>query len=434
MSKKFKKVGFLLIIVFYAVGWASNSSAETIKDLFDALKQQPQYKIDMSVQEITELSKQSVTDKFYPKVGLFGTFEHYNSATNLRPVPPTEVASLTKHRDPLPFAKTIERMGVQFSMPVFVKELFSASKKLKALSKSTKVKKQLTYIQNEALVLTLDANLLYLSHLENAMKARKNSLLKTLEDVKLKVKVGRAPESSLDKIEDAINSLEIALNDIEIKKNLIFSNIESLTGIELSAPIEINMKSNIQEGEIFPLKPLELSVEAKEAEVQENYDKLFPKVYLTATYSKNYAQDDVMFSEDVDRDYGRYMISVNIPLFEKTTYTNIKKSKIILNKERYKLRKTKIELTAEAKAMKKQLVLLDKSIVSSKKSIDSKKNLLEIAKVSFNEGRMIEEEYLRYEDNLLNAQAKLYEIVSKKWQTIAKLAVIYGNDLIGVVK
>jgi len=42
--------------------------------------------------------------------------------------------------------------------------------------------------------------------------------------------------------------------------------------------------------------------------------------------------------------------------------------------------------------------------------------------------------YLRYEDALLNAKAKEYQVISQKWQTIGKLGVIYGNDLDEVVE
>jgi len=47
---------------------------------------------------------------------------------------------------------------------------------------------------------------------------------------------------------------------------------------------------------------------------------------------------------------------------------------------------------------------------------------------------MSEEEYLRYEEALLQAQSKLFEVEAKKWQALAQLAVIYGDDLEEVVE
>ena len=78
--------------------------------------------------------------------------------------------------------------------------------------------------------------------------------------------------------------------------------------------------------------------------------------------------------------------------------------------------------------------MLNQSINLARKSIVNQQQLLKIAKVAFLDHRMSEEEYLRYEDALAKAKASLYGFEAKKWQDIAQLAVIYGNDLKRIVK
>jgi len=66
--------------------------------------------------------------------------------------------------------------------------------------------------------------------------------------------------------------------------------------------------------------------------------------------------------------------------------------------------------------------------------VESQKKLLAYAKVAFDTGRLIEEEYLRYEEKLLEAQSRALEARAKYWQALAQLAVLYGNDLAELVE
>ncbi|HFB53805.1 MAG TPA: hypothetical protein ENJ67_03655, partial [Sulfurimonas autotrophica] len=68
------------------------------------------------------------------------------------------------------------------------------------------------------------------------------------------------------------------------------------------------------------------------------------------------------------------------------------------------------------------------------KSIQNKEKLLKIAKVNYNSGRLSTEEYLRYEDDVVSAKAKLYEAKAQKWQTQMELAVIYANNIEEMVR
>jgi outer membrane protein TolC len=341
---------------------------------------------------------------------------------------------LTPAGKPYQFAQTIERVGGKVTMPLFVKSLFSLTKKAKALAQSAKLKKELNFYQNEALILGSDATWRYLDALEDSLKARKRSIEKMYEDTKVKVESGRAPGIALDKMDESINRLDIAINDVAIKKTQVQSQIESLTGMELDAPVPFVQKSEVKSDEIFALKPLQYLLEAKEKGVRAAYDALYPKLALNAMWSENYSQRDVWQGDDVHRSYGNYTLGLSMPIFVKSDYTAIEQAKVDVMKEKFRLAKTKQQLEAQAKTLKRSLQLYKESISLAQKSVQNRNNLLAYAKVALQAGRLTEEEYLRYEEGLLDAQSKVFEAQMKRWQTMAQIAVIYGNDLKTIVE
>ena len=92
------------------------------------------------------------------------------------------------------------------------------------------------------------------------------------------------------------------------------------------------------------------------------------------------------------------------------------------------------ELKAEADMLEGSLPLLDNSYKLYTQSVADKQKLLDIAKVSYESGRISTEEYLRYEDALVAKKAELYKVEATKWQTLMQLAVIYGNNIEEMVK
>ncbi len=407
--------------------------ASTLSELFQALKKQPIIKADQKNLEITKLKKQKVKDEFYPKFSFFATYEQYNSYTNLRPVPPNEANILMQKREPLPFAKNIQRVGTSFSMPLFIKELFTLSKKVDFLVKAAKLKKELNIYKNEAIILASYANLNYIDKLQKALIARKRSLLKTYEDVKIKVQSQKTAPIALDKISSALDSIDITMQKLIIKKSEAIQNIESLTGIDKIEIQDITQKEEIKKDEIFALKPLKAKLKATQLNLQAKKEKLLPKLSMEGKWSENYAQKDATLKKDVHRGYGYIAIKLVLPI-SKGDISDIELAKKELLKENYEISKTKMDLKAQAKSFEKQLKIYYKTIQIAKKKIEKQKNLLTFAKTAFEVGRITEEEYLRYENSLLDAQADLEELKAKKWQTLAKLAVIYGNDLERIVE
>ncbi len=419
--------------VFMLVVFAVSLQAVTITQLFDAIKKQPTTKIDEISSKMAQIAQDRVSAGYYPKVDLFASYTHYNSPTNLIPLDPDATAKLAGQS--LPFSQTIQKVGIGASVPLFVKELGDLSQKAKYLAKSATLKKELNFYQNEALILGSNATLEYLNNLLLSLKATQKSLLKTKEDLQISVNSGRMPGIAIDKIDENLNQLDININNINIKKATLISNIENLTGLEIKNPAKMELITDVKEGEIFALKPLQEVINASMSDFQATYAKrYYPKVAFNVMWSENYTQDDSRLGNSVHEGYGYYQLGISMPLYNRGEDVDMQIKKIQIMKDKMKLKKSEQELKAEVKALQKELILLEKSKKLKKTNIEKNENLLRYAKVSFDEGRMTEEDYLVYEDKLLSAKSSYYETVSQKWQDIAKLAVIYGNDLKGVVR
>jgi outer membrane protein TolC len=409
-------------------------NATTMTELFDALSNQPITKLDtVSFQKAT-LTKGKIDSLYYPKVDLFGNYTHYNSSTNLIPVDPITTAKLTKDNDAFPFAQSIEQIGLKVSMPLFIKELSTLSKKADALIESSKLKKRLNLYQNEALIVGYNASLEYLYNLLLALNQTKSSLYITLKDIKVSVNSGRTPAIALYKIEEKLNSLDISINNIELQKIQILSNIEDLTSIEIVKPLKMKQISKIDKRKLFALEPLNKNLDASRLDLQAIKEKKnYPKVSLNLMWSENYTSNTVNNQYDKEG-YGYYQVGMEMPLYNKSLDTDIEIGKIAVMKNRLKLEKSRHSLIVEAKKIEREITLLRVSEDLTLINIKKRDRLLKYAKVDLDIGRMTEEDYLQYEDDLLQAKAKYYEIGSKKWQNLAKLAVIYGNDLKGIIK
>jgi len=425
---------FKFLSIFF-LGVCLNLHATTILDLFEAINHQPISKLDNIHTHIEKLAKDRSDAAYYPIVNGFAAYTHYNSPTNMRPVDPISSSSLMADDQSIPFSKTIEKFGVNFSVPIFMKELSDLSHKTEFLLQSSKLKKRLNYFQNEAIVLGANANLQYLENLISSLYATKQSILSTKKRVEVGVDIGRTPIIVLDKLEEKLNQLDISINNIKIKELELISTIENLTGIELKKSVSMQRVSSINKNEFFALKPLEKTILASKSDLKATKAKrYYPKVSLSAMWSENYASHDVYKDDDVHVGYGYYELGVLIPLYNKEEDVSIQLKKIAIMKNKMQLEKTKKEIKTTVKALEKNINLLEHSEKLNDINIKKREKLLKYAKVAYEQGRMIEEDYLSYEDKLLSAKANYFETISQKWQSIAKLSVIYGNDLKGIVR
>jgi len=415
-------LGLILLCITHSAG------AMTITDLFNTLKKQPVTELDVLQTRSAELGVQAVYDRFYPELtGIIG-YDKYSSPTNWRPVVPTETASILANHGTLPFSETLARFGGQLSIPFFVKELFSLGKRAERLADSSRVKQQLNLFEHQAILVTANAHLVHMSSLKKALDSRKASLEKTRDDVANQVKSGRLPESELIRMDEAINQIDLLFNQAMQQESGLRRNIESLTGILLREPVSLTKVDTLNKEALLALKPIGKNIEAREFSVQAAKDKLYPKVVGTARWFQNYGEG-YNTGEDIDGDYGSYGISLQMPIFNKPSYTAIEKAKIDLRREKNRFAQAKIELQAKADDLGRTLNLLDHSKELAKKSVGHERELLKVAKVAYGSGRLVQEEYLRNEEKVLSAEASYYLTEARWWETFATLAVLYGNNL-----
>jgi len=408
--------------------------AQSIPELFDALKSHSQIKSDTMLVKKSEIQKEMANASLYPKIDLFASYDNYNEATGMLPVPPNTMIGMVK--DPTiaqPFSTNIYKAGAKFSMPLFVKSIYSTAKKAEAMQRSAKAKKQINILKNEALIVGANANFLYLVSLKKALEGKEKSLQETKKTIQIKVDNGRSPASALYKINDSLNEISISKNNIELQKKKLISSIASLTGIYLDTPVTMKQIENYHKGSFGSLQPLQEKIKADKINMKAQKEKLYPALYAHGSYvyskAKAYNND-----ENINEEYGNVGLLLNIPLLEMNQYSSISLAKIELQSSEIELEKARDELTSEAQMLEASLPLLDNSLKLYTQSIQNKKKLLAIAKVNYNNGRLSTEEYLRYEDAVVTQEANLYKTEATKWQTLMRLAVIYANNIEEMVK
>ena len=407
--------------------------AITINDLFNALKQNPSTKLDELSVKTIEVSQGLVTANLLPKLDLVGSYEHFNSPTNLLPVTPKESSTFKNPNIPQPFGKDIGRIGVTFSMPLFVKSLYTTRDKIKHLKLSANVKKKLNFIQKEAMIVGANSSWKYLLNLKQALFTKQKSIQKSKFSLEVAVKNGRCPKAALYKIDEALNQIEININQIDMKiaeaKNIIYE----LTNINLKKPVKITKVKNINMRNFLALKPLLEKQKASKLGIKASREKLYPSFVIKGKYMYNQT-DAYNNDKEIDRDYSSIGLYLKMPIFDKVALQNIQKAKVDYLKSKEMIKKIELSLKAKANNLKTTLPLLEKSIRLARQSVQNQKKLLKIAKVAYKSQRMTEEEYLRYEDALASAKANLYLLESKKLQTISSLGVLYGNNLQRIFK
>jgi hypothetical protein len=406
-----------------------NLNATSITELFNGLSNQPITKIDMINTQKAIISKKKIEAISMPKIDFFGNYTHYNSATNLKPIDPITTTKLTQNHDAIPFARNIAKIGIKISMPLFIKELSTLNQKANLLIQSSKLKKELNLYQNEALIVGYNSSLEYLDNLLLALNQTEESIKTTREHINISVNAGRTPAIALDKIDEKLNNLKIYINNIKLKKIELISKIETLTNIKIENHLDMKQVAQIDKSKIFALESIEKNLDASRLNLQATKEKRnYPKVSFNIAWNENYTINTINNKNDKEG-YGYYQIGMQMPIYNKSLDNDIELNKISIMKNQLKLENTKQNLDIEGKKIQKELDLLESSEDLTLQNIQKKEELLKYAKVAFEQGRMTEEDYLRYEDNLLESKAKYYNITSQKWQKIAKLAVIYGNDL-----
>ena len=404
----------------------SLANATTLTTLFNKLKQNAHTKSDILAILQSRVNQKAIEAKLYPKLNLKLSANHYTFNNALRPLTPKESKLLAN--SPQPFGHNIYKETIIFSMPIYVKSIYTLEESAKVMQLSQRAKKRLNLIKNQALIVGADANLRYLEELEGALKHKKQRLLTIKRITKKAIKLGRLPESELFKIDDKISQIDISQLDIKLSKEKLKESINSLTGLYLKHSVAIKKVQKIRKNSFLALQPLKIALRANYLRAKAAKEQRYPTVTMHSSYTLSqtnaYNTDSL-----VHENYGSIGIDANIPLYNRELNENIELKKLEVLKSKIVIKKIEDELKAKAKRLQKSLIMLYKEKRYYAKSIKNKRRLLNIARVSYENQMMSIEEYLRYQDDLIYQEANIFKVKAKITETQAQLAMLYGNNL-----
>ncbi len=432
-KKKSRKLKTVLIVLFFPV-LLQAQEVSNIGVLFDSLKTHPQTKAGELNMEKALLGKRMVTGMLYPTIDVFGSYNYASDPSGMMPIAPNDLLAMVK--DPTiaqPFSENILRAGASVSMPIFVKSIYTMAAKAKTMYKSAEEKAYIDLLKNEAMIVSLNANLKYMNGMIDALAKKKQSIEKTKEIIEIQVNNQRAPKSALLKISDALNQIELVKSNIELKKSQAISMIQSLTGIYLEKDIPMEQIGTYTDTGLVALNPLKYKIEAERLGARAEKEKLWPMLVTKANYNHAIAK---AYNNDgkVNTDFTTFNLVLKIPIFRKSQYAKIKKANLEVQSLENDLAQKELELTAQAKQLQMNLKILERQVKLYKQSIQDKEGLLKVAKAAYKSNRMTIEDYLKYEDDYVMEQSKFYKADAEKWQTLMKLAVIYGNNIENIVR
>ena len=408
------------------------SAAElNITTLLEAAGKQPDMQSSQLAVETTAMQLEQARSELYPKLSAFGNYERYNSPTNLRPMPPTEVNVAAG--DSLPFSKEIKRYGLKVELPLFVKGLYTLADKVKKVQQGNEIGHALKLVTRQAEVVSLDASFAYITDLNVAIAARLLSLQKTRDDLQLAVDNGRVPESELLRLDTSINSLQKQQNDLQIQKLTLINQLKQLTGLAIDHPVPLTQQRPVVDGAFLRQKQQQMSVAAAEKEVQRTEDQYYPTVKLVGAITENYGTA-YNTDDSINRSYNYLGINISLPLFDLSLGSATDLARVQLHREQQQLAQVQIDVATEADTLRRQLPLLEKSQALALQSLNNSKKVLEIARVAYRNGRVTTEEYLKNETEVLDAEAAFHQTNRDRWQVICRQAILFGDDLTGVVQ
>ncbi len=410
---------------------ASPARAVDITTLLTAAASQPGMDLSEIAVEESRARASGATAALYPKIDLFGRAETYNSPTNLRPMSPTEVN--IPAGDSIPFSHNILRYGIHFEMPVYVRQVYLLREKMQLLTEKAELARKINLVSGQAAVVSLDSGFGYLRHLDLAVKARLKSLHKTRADIALKVKNGRTAAGELMKIDNSLLALQQQQNELTARILDVQRDLYKLTGLTVASPVPMQMVGKISTGPFIATEKDKKDVAAAEKEVARRRWVRYPALSLYGTVSGNHGEA-YNTEEQISRTYNFAGLVLKVPLFDQSLGVDERLARMQLKKTRKKLAAAAIELQALAVNLDQKIPVVEQSLLLAKKAAANSEQLLVIARVAYESGRMTSEEYLRHEFQLLASRAAVYKARDQRWQIAAKQAVLFGTDLKGIVK
>ena len=422
-----KSIALSLLII------GSISHADTITDWLDDVHKSPNLELSKLMVESVKAKSDSTSAALYPKLSLIGSIEHFNSPTSLRPVPPTEISQIGASGGGYPFVTTMTSFGATASMPLFVKALFTNIKKANENITLESIKQRITISQQDALLIGANAQLNYLENLDIALQAKELSLTSTKNNIQIETKNGRLAEIELVKINEQLNQTQLKRKETDNARIEVQKILTILTNHTIKHSVAMKLIKDQEDSQY-------LSVDAKTQELKianlsthAAQESLYPSLTLSGNYF-HHSGDAYNNGDAISRDYGSIALTLSMPLYDKERLDTIELSRIEELKEQTSLSQAKLEAQNNYQALIKEYTNLKQSHLLAEKSVQNYEEMLKTARVAYISERMIQEEYLRYEDALLNAKASLYAIDAAIWQNIAQRAAINGKDFKEIVQ
>lgn len=421
----------MVILVLLAASPISQASAMDIASLLAAAREQPDIQEkELAVAE-ADLRVTEAYSALFPKLGLYGRYEDYSSPTNMRPFFPTE--GNAAQGNSLEFSRTIARYGATAQMPLYVKALYTVADQLKLLKDKAVTAKQIDLVRKEATVVALNSLFTSLVRSDAALTGREASLQDALAMTERKVALGRAAEAERLKIQKALSDLAQQHNDLRMKILDVQRDLRKLTGIALDAPVPMRPIADVQPGPFLALRVLEADVAAAQKDVQRAQEQFYPTLSLEGGLSLNEGTAYNTGSH-VERSYNFVALVLRIPLFDKTLFAANDIANVKVRRAEQTLEQNKRDLSALAQNLQDKGPVLARATAVAQEIVETQTRLLQIARVAYRNERLTTEEYLRYEADVLQAEAGLYQAQNDQWQVLAQQAVLYGMALTGVVQ
>jgi len=407
----------------------STLSADTITQWLDAAHKAPNQQLSNLTLDSAHIQSDAAIAVLYPKLTLMGSFEHFNAPTSLRPVTPTEM----QQGGAYPFSQTITSAGGTLSMPLFVKTLLTNTEKAKENITSAQLKHQITTAERDAVLIASNAKLTYLENLDLALQAKEHSLTETRKTIEIKTKNGRAAEIELIKIDEQLNQTILKRQEVETMRLDLQKSLSTLTALRIERSVPMSLIHEPSGSEYLSTKEKSQNIKITDLATRAAQESLYPALTTNASYF--YRQGDAYNNgESVSRNYGSVALNLTMPLFDKERLSAIELSRLENLKAKTALNQTMLEMNNSASALEEQYKILQQSRILSEKSVVNYEELLKTARVAYATQRLTQEEYLRYEESLVNAKASLHALDATLWQNIAQRAAMIGKDFKEIVQ
>ncbi len=412
---------------------SSTLTADTIHEWLDAAHKAPSQQLSDLALSSAELQSNAATAALYPKVSLIGSIEHFNAPTSLRPVTPTETSSIGASSGGYPFVQTMTSAGATVSMPLFVKTLLTNTEKARQNITSQELKRRISIAERDALLIASNARLEYLENLNLALEAKERSLASTRESLLIKTRNGRAAEIELTKVDEQINQTRLKVQETQNAILDTQKTLSILTDKPISHSVSMHLSQEFDDQEYLAVSAKEQEIKVANLTARSARESLYPALSMNGSYFHR-SGDAYNNGDSISRNYGSIALNLTMPLFDKERLSAIELSRLEEQKAHATLQQTKLESDTAYSALRNQYTTLKQSRILAVQSVSNYEAMRATAKVAYTLDRMVQEEYLRYEEALFNAKASLYAIDATLWQNIAQRAAISGKDFKEIVQ